>query len=357
MKHLYGLLPIATSLWAFLGPVHAATLSIPYRPLCSNPSSTQSLNAINLNTTSNLTSLSDPADPLFGFIPFFEGPTLNENYALLTSIDAAFRLGLDDFYGSLGPTVFMLEGYSSVQITIVPAESARAGKFPRKFAVWGLNIGIDLMIRTANFQSALFLLTYFGRAIGSIKYSKAGRHVAASEDDLEMMQPVAFQNSPSIPPDNRTVWLEESTNKDVEPSSEIGTIGSKKDAELRIVFTLFGKQLNKYAVFYAALDAMRELSSHKSVARWNDSTTSILTPEHVLPPGLEVTCIDANKPPRTWRNPPYFQAQSVMRALALMPGHMLRREIFRELSMEVLVGRTRVGWVLLTWNQLGKGLV
>ena len=344
MKGLDGLLPKAALFFSCLFPCHVAAISILYPPANINQPGLQHLNESNsYSPASDFITLSAPIDPLFGFVPTFRGPKLDENSALLNSVDAALQLALEEFDALLGETIYVLESHPEVQITIVPSESEIYRKIPRRFAVWGLNIGIDLMIRTRNFQSAVFLLTHEGRGIATIEYSVIKGRSSPATDSSDAVYIVAIQDNSTIP-FNRTKGLEENiTNNN---ASTIKTFASRRSPNLRVGFHLSGRVLTKYDICYAALDALRGLADYRRTALISDSITPLLAAD------LEVITVDANVPPRTSRNPPYFQAQWLMRALAEMPGYMLGLGIFMETSIEISVDKTLVGWVLLRRNVL-----
>lgn len=353
MKIHDGLLPIAV--FFFSSPIlyRVAAISIPYPPLNTNnlnyqPTS-ESLNRSDPNILSlNLTAFNEPIDPFFGFTSSFRGPKLDENSALLNSIDAALQLALEETDFLVGQTIYRLDSHPEVQITINPDESIGLDKIPRRFAVWGLNIGIDLMIKTRNFQSAIFTLTHAGREVATIEYSVALRSISASTDTRDATRDVLALNDSTVPTYNKTIWLDEN-----DPNSNVPTIDTSVSGyhpKVQVNFHLSGLVLSKYDICYAALDALRGLYSYKRAARVSHTTTPLLAAD------LELITLDANSPPRTRQNPPYFQAQLLMRALAQMPGYMLGLGKFMEVSMEISVDKTMVGWVLLRRVEWANGL-
>ncbi len=92
------------------------------------------------------------------------------------------------------------------------------------------------------------------------------------------------------------------------------------------------------------------MSNYNREDRIGDSVTPLLAAN------LEMVTIEVDSPPHTGKNLPYFQAQSVMRALAEMPGYMLEQGKFMEVAMEISVDGTMVGWVLLRRVEMANGL-
>jgi hypothetical protein len=332
MRGFIDVLLVAAFLFPSSIPYRVAAISIPY--LYINDPNIQSHNSSDLEI-SNLdhTTVPDSIDPFFGCVPSFKGPKLNENSALLISLDAALQLALEDLDALLGETVYKLDSHPEVQIIIRPDRFLRHGKLPQRFAVWGLNIAIDLMIQTRNFQSATFLLTYSGRALATIEFSVTegrdgvpARLWNVTQDVISLVQPY-----------NRTTWLDI-----VDPNTNItktDVIASRRDPSLHVNFHLSGLVLSKYDICNAALNGLRQLSNYRRTERISNGTFFIPAAE------LEVVSVDANNPPRTSSRPPYYQAQWMMRALAQMPVFMLGLGEFKEVGMDIVVGKTLVGWV------------
>ncbi len=332
MRRLIDLSLMAAVLFPSSISYRVAAISIPYSYI--NNANTQILNSSNLEISSvDHAAIPDSIDPFFGCVPSFKGPKLDENSALLISLDAALQLALEDLGALLGETVYRLDSHPEVQIIIRPDRFLRYGKVPQRFAVWGLNIAIDLMIQTRNFQSAIFLLTYSGRALATIEYSVTEGRDGVPARPWNVTQDVI----PLVPPYDRTTWLDI-----VDPNTNITTtdvIASRRDPSLHVKFHLSGLVLSKYDICNAALDGLRQLSNYRRTERISNGTFFIPAAE------LEVVSVDANNPPRTSSRPPYYQAQWMMRALAQMPVFMLGLGEFKEVGMEIVVGQTLVGWV------------
>ena len=79
-------------------------------------------------------------DPAFTFMPSFQGPKLRPIPCLLNSVNVALQLALEDFEEVMFRTVYRLDTHPQVEIVVIPDEDG--GSIPRKYAVWGLSIGI-----------------------------------------------------------------------------------------------------------------------------------------------------------------------------------------------------------------------
>ncbi len=89
-----------------------------------------------ISTSASLGSI----DPAFTFVPRFQGPKLRPVPCLLNSVNVALQLALEDFEGVMFQTVYRLDTHPQVEIAVIPDEDG--GSIPRKYAVWGLSIGI-----------------------------------------------------------------------------------------------------------------------------------------------------------------------------------------------------------------------
>ena len=79
-------------------------------------------------------------DPAFGLIRVPGGIKLRAVPCLLSTVNFALQLGLDDFEGLIPETAFRLDSHSQVEIAVVPDDESR--DIPRKYAIWGLSVGI-----------------------------------------------------------------------------------------------------------------------------------------------------------------------------------------------------------------------
>lgn len=91
---------------------------------------------------------------------------------------------------------------------------------------------------------------------------------------------------------------------------------------------------------------LRELAPRRRSSRFADYATRINAANLVL-------STRQNKPPRTERDPPYFQFEWLMRALAETPIYMLEERSFREVDMVLFVDEIKIGEISV--RRLGGG--
>ena len=99
-----------------------------------------------------------------------------------------------------------------------------------------------------------------------------------------------------------------------------------------------------------ALDMLRELAPYKRTARLVDATTQVPSAN------LDVSTRQTD-PPRTGQNPPYFQVERLMRAMAQTPAYMLEQRSFREVELVLFVEEVKVGEVSILRPGSVMGLV
>lgn len=266
----------------------------------------------------NLTSLG-AIDPAFGFMPFFGEVKLAPVACLMNSVNAAFDLALQDFQGMMPATVYKLEDYPQVEISVFPDEEGNL--MLRKYVVWGINIGIDLMIKNVKFTEAVFVMSYRGVEIGAVQYQAPGSTTSISAHSLDINLSAAQSEQNVSLLDN--------------------TLALINEPQFEAKFTLTGLVLTIYEIFYTTLDMLRELADYTRTVRIVNDTT------YVRSAGLDIFTVDPNDPSRTFKNPPYFQAEWLVRAMAQIPAYMLKQRSFRELDIELYVDDIKVGLVFL----------
>lgn len=141
-------LTLSILVWLYMLLTRVLALSIPNPSLNIDPSNANPLNASDIEIPiSNLTSLGG-IDPAFDFVPHFQGAKLRPVPCLLNSVNAALQLALENFEGPMFATVFRLASHPQVEIGVLPEEEG--GSIPRKYAVWGLNVGIGTLIQPSH---------------------------------------------------------------------------------------------------------------------------------------------------------------------------------------------------------------
>ena len=123
-----------------LTPNRGIAASIPSQPLVL--SSAGSLNSSDGADSISFNGTFSAIDRHFSFIPVFSGVKIPAVPCLLNSINVALQLALEDFEGFMFETVFRLDSHPQVQIAVVPDKVGES--IPRKFAVWGISVGIGV---------------------------------------------------------------------------------------------------------------------------------------------------------------------------------------------------------------------
>ena len=99
-----------------------------------------SVNISNLHNSVTNVTLPGDIDPAFGLIPVFGGIKLRAVPCLLSAVNFLLQLGLEDFEGLIPETAFRLDSHPQVEIVVIPDDESV--DIPRKYAIWGLSVGI-----------------------------------------------------------------------------------------------------------------------------------------------------------------------------------------------------------------------
>ena len=200
------------------------------------------------------------------------------------------------------------------------------------------------MIRNLNFQTAVCVLSYRGEDVGYISYEVTALPDSISTD-IANATPSVDQ---TVPVPNSTMW-HLPTSADANTTS-VETVDTKNDPRLRVAFELTGSVITIYDIFYVTLDTLRELAPFSRTGRLADTISRIGAANLVL-------STRQNDPPRTAQNPPYFQVEWLMKALAQTPAYMLEERSFREVEMVLFIDEVKVGEVSIKRPTSGNALV
>ena len=142
----HGLSSALGSLCLLLVIDQAYAIDTPNQHLDVGSSGASSLKVPDIDSLfSNVTS-SGAVDPAFGFVSVLGDVKLRPVPCLLNTVNAALQLALEDYEGFMSKTVFKLNSHPGVQIEVIPDEEG--GSIPRKYVVWGLNMGIGKSSRS-----------------------------------------------------------------------------------------------------------------------------------------------------------------------------------------------------------------
>lgn len=200
------------------------------------------------------------------------------------------------------------------------------------------------MIHERNFQSAVFILSYRGQGVARIRYKMMGALASLPADIAN----TTLNANETLPRSNTTTrLLQPSTDAN---TTSVDTVDPQNDPLLRVAFRLVGSVITIYDIFYLALGMLREVAPYPRTARLVDTTTPISAANLLL-------STRQNNPQRTVQNPPYFQVEWLMKALARTPAYMLEQRSFRELEMTLFVDEVKVGEISIMRPRSGNALV
>ena len=276
-------------------------------------------------------------DPDFQLVPQFKGRKLFPVSCLLVAVDAALQLALGDFEGTVTQKmVFKLDDHPQVEIVLLPSDEQGRASMPWKYAVWALNFSINIMIRNNRFQSSVFFILKNGQGLGALSYSLS--QPAISDDPSEPTQDFVTNINR-----NDTHVIKSAPSPRVHfPEIVNSTDAIAYQPDFRVFFQLRGSKIKFNDVFISSLDLLREFSMFPRYARLVSDVT------HVRTTNLYLGYRDANDPPRTKADPPYFENEWLLRALALMPGFMVSQQAFEEVSIKITVDQIMISELSLT---------
>ena len=200
------------------------------------------------------------------------------------------------------------------------------------------------MIHSRKFQSAVFILSYRGQVVARIRYRMMGA-LASSPADITNTTLIANETLPHSNTATRLLRISTDAN-----TTSVGTVNPQNDPLLRVAFRLVGSVITIYDIFYLTLGMLREVAPYPRTARLVDTTTPISAANLLL-------STRQNDPPRTVQNPPYFQVEWLMKALARTPAYMLEQRSFREVEMTLFVDEIEVGGISIMRPRSGNALV
>ena len=252
---------------------------------------------------------------------------------LMNAVDTMVQLALMDFEGQMPQTTFRLDiaKYSQVEILIGPISTAPGATMPPGFAILGLFKIMNYILTepTQRFKSVHSYLSYQGREVGT----------------LEIRKPLsASSGSPSDETDETTSSVLSISNA-TQLNSTTLTAPAWQDPHLGVSINQGLDTFTIYEIFAFVLSMIREYSPNKRTARVVDLTIVIDAPP-ITTAGqpIMISFKNHDTPPRTARNPPYFQFEWLFKAFGQLPQQMIDLGNFKEvLGMFLQVDGVRVG--------------
>lgn len=253
-------------------------------------------------------------DERFSITTSFNGPNIPVVGSMINILETLELLALQDFSGVMPPQSWSLSDYADVGITISPAADEMI--IQRRFAVWGLCMAAEKLVNSMQFESATFSLFYDANIVGTIKVAFRDRRPGTTGTvvgtEANSTQPL-FQQ-PSLNFLNDTARIDEI-------SENISAIQAADDEGLKVQAAFVGPIIASYDVFLllaGVITYAAEMGTHGQVDNFVLYRTS---------PDLAISVMNS-QPPRT--TPPIFEAQWLIKAMAMLPYFMLRKGAFRE---------------------------
>ena len=332
-------------LYFTFGLHHVAAARPLARTLSDDPVLTNSLTAYDTNRHFLNTSSLGDVDPDFDIMPHFKGKRLFPVSCLLDAMDAALQLALGDFEGTVTKTmVFILNDYPQVQIQVLPYTDQGRSLLPWKYAVWALNYSINTMIKNGNYQSSVFIILRKGHGVGGLSYTLTQPSI--SEPQSMTMENLVDGNDSIISSFNKSS-LRSNLNSARHLNS---TVDVAYRSSLLLEFELTDTKVTLNDIFITSFDILRAFAAFPRSGRIVADVT------HIRTGNLYLAYRDPNDPPRTQVNPPYFENEWLLRALALAPGYMVQRQLFREVNIRITVDHFQVGEISLSRKKPTLGL-
>ncbi|KAG7004545.1 hypothetical protein G7Y79_00024g054950 [Physcia stellaris] len=262
----------------------------------------------------------------YGVIPTFSGPDLDQNSLLMSAVQLLAREALEDINGEMQRVFWRSRDsrYSKIYISVLPHSAVPTIK--RAAVVWGLAESLSCMMDLDRFGSVGFKIVRRGEWVGTIEFTElAGNQYGSSGHDNQSRS--LFVANTTAPAAAKT-----STGLLEAPGMPYVDTPWLKAAGLEVFCRLHGYDLEPFDVFRPVV----EMISHMAVF---DSRRHVRSLETRFRIGT--TAIRYRNEFR--RSPPFFEAQHVIKATAILPAFMLNKGRLSETDIEVKVDGALVG--------------
>lgn len=317
---LAGLLPLSSY-------VLLATAAVLSTPSVINSAALNASSLPDLLGNNNLVGAIDPT--MFQVSSRYLETKLPATSVLMTAVDVMVRLALQDWDSKFSKAAFFMDSprFSQVEFFFSPPDPR--GQLEISFAILGLFEAMNSVLTdpAQRFRESSHSLFYNGRDVGFIEIRKKGRR---PDSTLEL----GDEQASSMHGANATIALSP-------PAWE--------DPHLRVTLVRGYEPLMIYEVFYSVYSLIKttaflaaQLSRN---ARMPDFSESVDVPPitiHDHPIAASFRSYD--NPPRTARNPPFFQPKWLIKALGRLPQTMMETRDFKEIyDMMMEVDGVKVG--------------
>lgn len=346
------LLPLSS----ILCPIEAAVISSSIDPTAS-----LSVNAGSaLGLVPNVTSLGAIDPEKFKIGTNYGELKLQATSVLMNAVDVMVQLALQDWDSQMSAKTFRMDipKYSQIEISIGPWDTAAGATLRSGFAVLGLFKVILTILSdpTRRFKSLQSTFFYDGTKVGwlMIRMTNTVGTPSISASNVTKAIPLKF---PSFAEAAQTLDI-------IDPlDSMVGATALEApawdDSRLKVDYIQRLDTFTIYEIFFAVIAWIHKMAVHDRNAQVIEFTARIDTPP-ITTAGqpIAISFKNYSNPPRTARNPPYFQWEWLIKAFGQLPQHMLDSRNFHEvLHMALTVDRVPVGEGYIVRQRTGLELV
>lgn len=249
----------------------------------------------------------------FRVIPRDYGQELRSTACFANSINVLGEIGQGEFEGEIQkPTLYRYKYYPDVFFGVVPAH----GSMKRKFAIWGIWLGVHTMSNENKFREVTLNLEYQGSLVGFI-YFKLWRASLSLGSLLNGTQHLQAQLVPS--------W----NDSDAGVSTSSITLGASP-LKIEMEFLEISRQINPTKIYMAVLAALL-----KAVI---PSGTEVIREDIQFTTEQLGVAVVFRQPTRPRKRPPFLQYQHAIKTLMAVPEFLGRSNEAGELSFSLEVG-------------------
>ncbi|KAL8953304.1 MAG: hypothetical protein Q9222_000828 [Ikaeria aurantiellina] len=233
---------------------------------------------------------------------------------LMTAVDTMVEVALGGWEGRMAPTTFVIDDPRYSHVDIVIRGSNSDGRIQNAYAVLGMFLVMNAKLSSPlrNFRASWHRLYYREQLVGTI--------------EMKPHASLPVVNGPTTAKLSGPAW---------------------QDPRLEVSIARGLDTFVIYEVFYAVFALIRQVALYAAIEPRNtplrDFTITIGAPPITTQP-LAASFRNVGNPPRTARNPPFFQHRWLIKALGQLPQKMLASGNFKDIvSIGITVDNVRVG--------------
>ena len=250
--------------------------------------------------------------------PSFQGTRIPMISCLMGVVNILVTLSLDEWWGTIPATSWHHDDHPQVTFMILPAVSG--GRIERRFVIWALGQAANLMMDLTKFECVSFLITWNKAAVGSLLIVDGRRNINGGINLASGTGQRLIQQSAAVTSNVSLLTPSYLTSADVVEYTD--------DQRLHVKVSLVGSGIDVPDVLRMVITVIVAAAEQKPTERIQE----FVSPENV--PRVKLTFLPPIPPPT---NPPFFEIQWLIKAVAAIPTFMLKKGRFREalLMLEV----------------------